>query len=59
MYKAPIYYCSDFELISLLGGKYTKDLIPEDGDIPMHGWKVYRDKVCQGYRNSWECQKLY
>ena len=40
-------------------GKYTKDLIPEDANIPMHGWKVYKSKVCQGYRNTWDCQKLY
>jgi len=40
-------------------GKYTKDLIPEDANIPMHGWKVYKSKVCQGYRNTWGCQKLY
>jgi len=40
-------------------GKYTKDLIPEDAEIPMHGWKVYKSKVCQGYRNAWDCEKLY
>ncbi len=40
-------------------GKYTKELIPEDGNMPMHGWKVYKNKVCQGYRDSWDCQKLY
>jgi hypothetical protein len=40
-------------------GKYTKDLIPEQSEIPMHGWKLYKSKVCQGYRNAWECEKLY
>jgi len=40
-------------------GKYTNDLIPEDSDIPMHGWKVYINKVCQGYRDSWGCERLY
>jgi len=38
-------------------GKYKKGLIsvPED----LHSWEVQKDKVCQGYRNAWECEKLY
>ena len=40
-------------------GKYTKELIPEDSDIPMHAWKVYKNKVCQGYRNAWGCKNIY
>ena len=40
-------------------GKYHKENINEDSDIPMHGWKVSKNKVCQGYRKAWNCEKLY
>ena len=38
-------------------GKYTKGHIVPQGES--HSWKVSKDKVCQGYRNEWHCQKLY
>ena len=38
-------------------GKYTKGHIVPQGES--HSWKVSKDKVCQGYRNAWHCQKLY
>ena len=41
-------------------GKYTKyNVVPNGEEIHLHSWQISKNKVCSGYRKSWNCEKLY